>query len=172
MKKILTGDHPALNKVCDPFDFKNDDLGVVDDLKALIKRHKANCVGLAAPQIGVLKRVFVVGPIPHIGVHAFKTFINPTMVPLSIDTDIVEEGCMSYPGVMTPVRRLVSCQWTWFDEKQQRLRSDVSGLLNHVLLHEFDHLNGICQVRPNGEVLQSPDRRDSSDRGTEINKQG
>jgi len=95
-------------------------------------------IGLAGPQVGLLKRFFVVhleGDIPRI-------FINPSIIETSQETVKFEEGCLSLPGeYATVVRPKVITVQAW-NERGKPFTIEADGLLARVILHEYDHLEG------------------------------
>ena len=98
--------------------------------------YEADGVGLAAPQVGILKRLFVVdigdGPL---------VFINPEIIETS-GTQIDDEGCLSLPGRMEEVMRPNYVKARAINEKGEEFEIEAEGLLARAILHEYDHLNG------------------------------
>jgi peptide deformylase len=107
----------------------------------------ADGVGLAAPQVGLSIRLFVVGldvlsdeyPEYKDYLHAF---INPQIVETSEDTEVIEEGCLSIPGIHENVRRPKSVHVTYMDENLQQHDEWIEGYAARVFQHEYDHLDG------------------------------
>lgn len=95
-------------------------------------------VGLAAPQIGVGKQVFVIA---IDGVK--KTFINPVVLSTSDQTTEDIEGCLSLPGLRLKVRRPPQIKAMWTNEQGEQEIADLDGLWSRCWLHEYDHVNGI-----------------------------
>ena len=95
-------------------------------------------VGLAAPQVGVLERVFVWEVEDSEG-----CVFNPTITSRSAETVEGEEGCLSIPGLYYPVRRARSVVLEGRDMTGQTLRIEAGGLLARVFQHEIDHLDGV-----------------------------
>jgi peptide deformylase len=100
--------------------------------------HHDMAVGLAAPQVGVLLRVIVIG-LPE---EETITLINPEVVKRRGER-IVEEGCLSIPGYQGEVIRSVSVTVKGFDRKGREVRLKGKELLGQALEHEIDHLNGV-----------------------------
>ena len=108
---------------------------------------RADGVGLAAPQIGLSIRLFVVDlnalsddmPQYKDFLHAY---INPSIVEVSEDTESMEEGCLSVPGIHENVRRPKSVHVTYIDEQLQPHDEWIDGFLARVFQHEYDHLEG------------------------------
>ncbi|MDR3593253.1 peptide deformylase [Clostridium sp.] len=125
----------VLRKKCREID-KLDDrlLTLIRDMKETM--YDADGVGLAAPQVGILKRVFVVdigdGPL---------VFINPEIIETSgSQTD--EEGCLSLPGETKEVMRPNYVRARALNEKWEEFEIEAEELLARAILHEYDHLNG------------------------------
>jgi peptide deformylase len=103
--------------------------------------HDAPGVGLAAPQVGVLERIFVYAVDETVG-----AIINPELVVRSEETETDIEGCLSLPGLQYPVERSVSVTIRGIDENGETVEIDADGLLAVVFQHEFDHLNGVLFI--------------------------
>ncbi len=105
----------------------------------LLTMRDAHGIGLAAPQVGVQKRLFV-ADVPE---HSPMVFVDPEIVFMSSESSTYKEGCLSLPGfegdVIRPDRIVVQA----LDEKGERFQLDASGLLSRCIQHEIDHLNGI-----------------------------
>ena len=93
-------------------------------------------IGLAAPQIGVLKRMIVA----DIGEGPVK-LVNPQVVD-ALGKDVMGEGCLSIPNVQVDVERSTEIVVRGLDQKGKYIESEVEGLLARVIQHEVDHLNG------------------------------
>ena len=114
-----------------------------EDLQRLATRmkqlmHDARGVGLAATQVGILQRVFVFQK----GEDDVVAVVNPTLVDLSDETEIEDEGCLSIQGVTMPVERHLRVSVEGKDEKGNDLRFELEGHPARVAQHELDHLNG------------------------------
>ncbi len=108
---------------------------------------KADGVGLAAPQVGLSIRLFVIDldalkedyPEYEGFLHAY---INPEIVEESEETEVIEEGCLSVPGIHENVRRPKSVHVTYLDENLQPHDEWIEGFAARVFQHEYDHLEG------------------------------
>ena len=113
--------------------------------------YKAEGVGLAAPQIGRSLRLFVVDGSPFgegdkgdAGCKDFKrVMINPVLFEASEDCDVMEEGCLSIPGVREPVERPVSVKVEYYDADWVLREEALSGIAARIVQHENDHLDGV-----------------------------
>jgi len=103
----------------------------------ILKQEKG--VGIAGPQIGLMKRIFVV----HIEGDEERIFINPSILETSQETVKFEEGCLSVPGLYVDVVRSESIKIQAWNEKGKPFTMETSGLLARVIQHEYDHLEGI-----------------------------
>ena len=99
-------------------------------------------IGLAAPQIGILKRLFVVKLDDDIA----RVFFNPKIVAVSEETCKFEEGCMSLPGIYAEVTRPEAIRIHAWNEKGKAFTLDADGLLARVIQHELDHLFGVMFI--------------------------
>jgi len=105
-------------------------------------------VGLAAPQVGVSLRVFVIG-IPD---EEDIALINPEIVRRTGER-LVEEGCLSIPGYVGQIKRAVSVKVKGRDQNGKEIRIKANDLLAQALEHEIDHLNGVLYI----DYLESMD---------------
>lgn len=113
--------------------------------------------GLSAPQIGVLKSVFIIDAdklseyYPECrGVK--KTIINPRIVKTSRKTTVLSEGCLSIPGVMKELRRPDTVTLKYLDENLVEHKEKFHGFVARIVLHEYDHLQGKLMTDYNNEV--------------------
>jgi peptide deformylase len=116
------------------------------DLERLVTRMKAlmadaNGIGLAATQIGVLRRVFVFQPVAED--DGARAIVNPSIVERGEEVEIDDEGCLSLQGVLVPVERDATIVLTGLDEAGAELRLELSGVGARVAQHELDHLDGV-----------------------------
>lgn len=117
------------------------------DLISLIKgmfdsMYKNKGIGLAAVQVGKLWRVFIT----HVPDDKPRIFVNPEIVETSIEQSVVEEGCLSFPGVYTNIVRSSDIQMQAQDKDGKIFRLQADGLLARVILHELDHLDGVLFI--------------------------
>ena len=136
LRKILTDAEPALHKVCRPvekFDRKLHKL--LDDMKETLA--DANGVGLAAPQVGILRRVVVVDTGDTV-----LELVNPTLVETSGE-QIGAEGCLSVPGKYGLVKRPNYAKVRAQDRNGEWFEAEGEELIARCFCHELDHLDGI-----------------------------
>ena len=103
---------------------------------------EANGVGLAAPQVGILKRIFVIDVDDENGT---MVFINPEILETK-GSQCGEEGCLSVPGEFSEVERPNYVKVKALNEKGEEFILEGEGLLARAVLHENDHLNGVLYV--------------------------
>lgn len=113
-------------------------LKLLDDMVETMR--KAEGIGLAAPQIGVSERVVVI----ELGEHLFK-MINPEIIESS-GKDVMEEGCLSVPGIREPVARPARVKAEYQDEHGDTYEIEADGMLARAIQHEIDHLDGVLFV--------------------------
>jgi peptide deformylase len=118
-----------------------------DDLRRLVDRMErlmrdAQGIGLAATQVGALRRVFVFAPDEGVA-HAL---VNPRISEASDEKEIEEEGCLSLQGVRVPVERAVRVTLEGRDPGGADIRFELEGMAARVAQHEFDHLDGVLII--------------------------
>ena len=118
-----------------------------EDLQRLVARMKdlmndANGVGLAATQVGVLRRVFVFAPDDE----RVLVMVNPKIAQHGDETDVDDEGCLSIQGVTVPIERPTTIRLEGKDEQGKDVGYDLEGLAARVAQHEFDHLDGTLML--------------------------
>ncbi|MBN1253124.1 MAG: peptide deformylase [Bacteroidales bacterium] len=109
---------------------------------------KSDGVGLAAPQIGKSIRLFVIDTSPMSEddpslINFRKVFINARIIERTGDFDIMEEGCLSIPGISEEVKRETKIVIEYVDENFEFHRDEYEGLAARVIQHEYDHLDGV-----------------------------
>ncbi len=119
----------------------NDELRVfLDDMVQTM--YATDGIGLAAPQVGVSKRIFVCDN----GMGVVRKVINPVITPLTEETQEYEEGCLSVPGIYKKVERPKKISIKYLNEKGEEIEEVADEFLAIVMQHEYDHLNGILFV--------------------------
>jgi peptide deformylase len=128
---------PVLRMEARPIeDFDDDLVRLVDRMRELMK--DANGVGLAANQVGVLRRVFVFSPEEDV----VAVLVNPELARKSKEVDVDDEGCLSMQGIAIPVERPVSVRIEGRNERGEDVAFDLEGLAARIAQHELDHLDG------------------------------
>ncbi len=101
-----------------------------------------NGAGLAAIQVGALERIFIIEAVAA-GCEKTdppKVFINPVLEVLSPETDVKEEGCLSFPSIFIPVKRSLRATVSALDLEGNRFKIDVEDFYARAIQHEYDHL--------------------------------
>jgi len=125
--------------------------GATEEIRTLVEgmyevMYAARGLGLAAPQVGVPQRVFIVDVEgEEEGQRIRRAFINPVLVEKS-GSMVGEEGCLSIPGLYADVKRHARVIFEAQDENGTPFRIEATGLLARVLQHELDHLDGVLFV--------------------------
>ena len=142
--EVLSHPNAALKQRAEPVDPAND-----EDLKSLCRKmaqamYDAPGIGLAAPQIGVLKRV-IVYDLSEDSPGAVA-LCNPEIVEASEECEFDDEGCLSLPGITIPIERPVRVVCEAQTLTGRVVRIDAEGLHARLLQHEIDHLDGILML--------------------------
>ena len=153
MTKLVPQNHPALHTIAEsvtPEEFTDGSVAkLIKDLKKALRSYSVDGfvpVAIAAPQIGVSKRIFLIDdqskskdrdPLPPI------VAINPTIQKNSKKMHLVEEGCLSLPELYGAVRRHTNVTMRAQDETGASYERGAGGLLAQIIQHEYDHLDGI-----------------------------
>jgi len=144
LRTILTDNHPTLRKVAkrvDPAEISDPIFQqLIDDM--FETQYEAPGIGLAAPQVGVSKRVFTVDLDDDDEAHGPLVFINPKFTLTEGEVDAVE-GCLSVPGYVGNVTRFEHVVCNALDRNGKKMQIDAHGWFARCLQHEMDHLDGI-----------------------------
>ena len=136
--KLVNESDSVLRQVAEPWDFTVDG-NATNLIKNLAKTMiENNGIGLAAPQIGLLKRVFVMG-----NEQKLYACINPEIIEGEneyMDT----EGCLSFPNLWLKVKRHEKIKVRYYNALGEEIITELSGLIARVFQHERDHLDGVC----------------------------
>jgi len=138
---IYTLGEEILREKCKPVKVFDDALRLLIDAM-FDTMEEANGVGLAAPQVGVDSRLFVLN-IPDWGKGVF---VNPQIIETSTELTCAEEGCLSIPGLWHDVERPESITVQAQDEKGKAFTLKADGLLARAIQHENDRLNGVLFI--------------------------
>jgi peptide deformylase len=135
--------HPSdvLNQKADPVGHINSETRELAEEMIQIMR-QSDGIGLAAPQVGLLERLFVV-KLPE---DEPRVFINPQILETSLETSVYEEGCLSIPGVYADLERSSVIRVQAWNERGRRFNLESDKMLARVILHENDHLNGVLFI--------------------------
>lgn len=142
---IIWAPDPVLKTKCDPVPAVDDNIrALMDDM--LETMYAAPGIGLAAPQIGVTKRVIVVDVSDKDEPRNPICLANPEIVWKSEETALHEEGCLSLPDLYADVERPVAVKVAYLDRDGEKQELNAEGLLAVCLQHEVDHIDGVLFV--------------------------
>ena len=165
---LVNEDNPILKKVCEEHIISEHTEDLVYNMIVVMKEHDG--IGLAAPQVGVSERIFVIG---HEST-GFVVCINPILHELDdAEEESFTEGCLSYPNLGLKVKRKnkIACEFT--NIEGVRKTSEFSGVWAQAIQHEMDHLDGITfdtKVGATTLSLANSKRRETAKRKARIAK--
>lgn len=114
---------------------------LAEDMTETMLKSEPEGVGLAAPQVGISKRMFAVqtekGP---------AVFVNPKIIEKSKKTEVMEEGCLSLPKTWLKIKRAKEVEMEALDINGKKISIKAEGLPARIIQHEVDHLNGILII--------------------------
>ena len=151
IRPIVAYGNPILNQPSSKVDIQNEDISnlIVDLWETM---YNANGVGLAAPQIGVLKQIFITDfdyfkeeeSFNKSEIEKFQqVFINPKITDEYGENFLFSEGCLSIPDILEELSRKNTIKIEFLDEKFNLKKITCSGVIARVIQHEYDHLKGI-----------------------------
>jgi len=132
-----------------------------DNIRRLVEKMidimlKNKGIGLAAPQVGVPLRLFIISLDGK--KETVKVYINPTVTPAG-ELDQTDEGCLSVPGVFTKIRRYKKCSVTATNLDGNEFTEEAEGLYARCLQHEYDHIQGMTIANRMGSTAKIAHRR-------------
>ncbi len=149
-REIVKYPNPILRKKCQEVKEVTEEIRNLgwDMIESMIENQGT---GLAAPQVGELKRVIVVHPIEERSLEEKskekpQIFINPKIIKKSRETIIDEEGCLSFPELFLKIKRAKEVGVEALNEKGEKIHLKAQGLPARILQHEIDHLDGILFI--------------------------
>ena len=141
IKNIITVPDEILKKVSDPIEKVGiNEKKLINDL--LETMYNSNGIGLAAVQVGILKRILVIDISNKDEKKNPLRLINPIIKKVSDETSIYEEGCLSIPDTFIEIERPKICEVEYIDINGQKRYLKCDGLLSTCLQHEINHLDG------------------------------
>ena len=142
IRNIIIEPDPILRKKSTTLETVDDSIRkILDDM--LQTMYNAPGIGLAAVQIGILKRLIVIDVSKKEEEKKPLFLINPEITYQSKETSIYEEGCLSLPGYFAEIERPAKCKINYIDYHGKKAELEAEGLLSTCVQHEIDHLNGI-----------------------------
>ena len=141
IKEIITVPDDILKKISDPIEkIGINEKKLIDDLFETMYQSKG--IGLAAVQVGILKRVLVVDVSNKDEKNQPIALINPIIKNLSEETSVYAEGCLSIPETFIEIERPKICEVEYIDKKGEKKNLKCDGLLSTCVQHEINHLDG------------------------------
>jgi peptide deformylase len=140
--KLVTFPNPILRERMPEFDFENPIMDPKDLEKQMLEfMYTHDGIGLAANQVGVKTRMFVIGhkDNPDVG----TAFFNPIILESTDKVHDLEEGCLSFPGIYVKIKRPSAIKARWQNSSGEWEEAEFDGYNCKCFLHEFDHLEGI-----------------------------
>ena len=145
IRPIICMPDPRLRQMCEPVAKVDDEIrALLDDM--LETMYDAPGIGLAAPQIAVLKRVVVMDVAKQDDPPQPMCIVNPEIVWTSDDKNVHEEGCLSVPEYYEDVERPAKVRLRFLDRNGASQEIEADGILATCIQHEIDHLNGVLFV--------------------------
>jgi peptide deformylase len=145
----------VLGKKAEPVEQIDDNIRqFVDKMYDIMRQNKG--IGLAAPQVGVSLRLFIISL--DGSREKLKVFINPIVTPEG-RLDAVEEGCLSVPGIYTKIRRYKKAKVTATDLGGNEFTEEGEGLYAKALQHEYDHIEGMTIVNRMSQTAKIAHRK-------------
>ncbi len=146
---IIKYGSPILRKHSIKVSEEDDLLQITQDLFETLK--KAGGIGLAAPQVSILKRAFVIAISPLIienkEVEKYEqAFLNPEIIEFGEEENYFQEACLSIPDISEDVLRPEKIKVRYYDTNFNRIEEELNGLKSRVFQHEYDHLEGILFI--------------------------
>ena len=139
---------PILRKKCEEVKEVNEEIKkLVDDMIETMEKNDG--AGLAAPQVGVLKRVIVVET-----EKGSVGFVNPKIVKTTKETEIDWEGCLSISGIFLKIKRWKGVEIETLNKEGKKIRIRAKGLVARIFQDEIDHLNGILIIDRVGPIAR------------------
>lgn len=147
MLKLLTYPDNFLKSTLEDFNFNNPIVDPKELEEQMIQTMIAeNGIGLAASQVGINARVFVIKTQQLNGVHTPFAVFNPKIIALDPEETAGDEGCLSFPNLFFKVKRPEHVVAEFFDRDGNKCIIRFDGIDARCFLHELDHLNGICFI--------------------------
>ena len=144
-KKIIIEPDPILRKKSEPVEKVDDHLRKF--MREMLETmYEAPGIGLAAIQVGILKRLIVIDLARENEKKNPLFLINPEIIYRSKDTSVYEEGCLSLPGQFAEIERPSECTLKYIDFNGNKKELKADGLLATCIQHEVDHLDGILFI--------------------------
>jgi peptide deformylase len=145
IRPILTIPDPLLRKKAAPIERVDEELcRLADDMLATM--YDAPGIGLAAPQIGISRRLIVMDPAKEDQPKTPIVMINPEILDRSAELRVHEEGCLSIPEFTAEIERPAKTRVAYIDREGKQQEMELEGIWSTLVQHEIDHLNGVLFI--------------------------
>lgn len=145
IRPILTIPDPVLRKLAAPVERVDDELRrLIDDMLATM--YDAPGIGLAAPQIGISRRLIVMDPSKDDQPKTPMVMLNPEILDRSEEVRTHEEGCLSIPEFTAEIERPAKTRVAYIDPEGKKQEAELGGIWSTLVQHEIDHLNGVLFI--------------------------
>ena len=145
IRPILTIPDPVLRKTAAPIERVDDELRrLIDDMFATM--YEAPGIGLAAPQIGISRRLIVMDPSKEDQPNTPMVMLNPEILQRSEEMRAHEEGCLSIPEFTAEIERPARARVAYIDREGKPREAELEGIWATLVQHEIDHLNGVLFI--------------------------
>jgi len=145
IRPILTLPDPILRKKAKPIERVDADLRrLMDDM--LLTMYDAPGIGLAAPQIGILRRLIVMDPAKDEAPRTPVIMVNPEILERSDEMRVHDEGCLSIPDFTAEIERPAKTRVSFLDRAGKEQEIELNGIWSTLVQHEIDHLNGVLFI--------------------------
>jgi len=142
---ILKIPDPVLRKKAKPVERVDAELRrLVDDMLATM--YEAPGIGLAAPQVGVLRRLIVMDPTKDEAPKSPIFMVNPEILERSEEMRVHDEGCLSIPDFTAEIERPAKTRVSYIDLQGKKQEAKLEGIWSTLVQHEIDHLNGVLFI--------------------------
>jgi len=142
---ILTVPDPVLRKVAAPIERVDDALRrLMNDM--LLTMYDAPGIGLAAPQVGISRRLIVMDPSREEDQKEPLIMVNPRIIVRGDELRLHEEGCLSIPDITAEVERPARTKVSFLDREGKPVETELEGIWSTIVQHEIDHLNGVLFI--------------------------
>jgi len=142
---ILKIPDPVLRKKAKPVERVDAELRrLMDDMLATM--YEAPGIGLAAPQVGVLRRLIVMDPAKDEAPKSPIVMVNPEILERSEEMRVHDEGCLSIPDFTAEIERPAKTRVSYIDPQGNKQEAKLEGIWSTLVQHEIDHLNGVLFI--------------------------
>jgi peptide deformylase len=151
MLKLHAEPFELLHKPVQDFNFNvHDPVQITQEMIAIMEKY--NGLGIAANQVGLDARIFIIGSNKIDGFCKPQAFINPKIVRYSDEYKLDKEGCLSFPTLFLNVKRPTVVDVTYYDTAGNLNEATVTGYMAKCFQHEYDHLDGVCFTNRVGKL--------------------